>query len=261
MKCDKLFCMLAVCAALSFPSAAWAEAFVAPTLSNLVKTMIRFGALDINDDEVIDVYGQIVECGTFRDYYQDEFKWQKVRNIIRESIRSNVEVFPTGIRYETTLRLDRYDFDEKYYPIGGRNANVSANSFRLRTTDKDYCTLKSADRIPENYRFVLDKAVQIRGLPLSEEEGRTLFNRMEKIKNYTHLIFVRFNLSVRFIAPVAMIEETEANLKGPKDKVAMRGILATQSIKGDAITVDTHLDSIEYYEDEARTRLIYVYRP
>ena len=144
---------------------ACAEEFVAPTLPSIVKTLIRFRALDIEKDSVIDIYGQTSECAVYHKYFKDEFAWQRARAALRDSVRQKIAAFPVGYRYDTKLKLDRYDFQNNFYPLSGDNVRV--NVFTISAHGEDVCLEKGQMAIPEDYRFVLDKPVQLQGLPLS----------------------------------------------------------------------------------------------
>ncbi len=85
---------------------------------------------------------------------------------------------------------------------------------------------------------------------------------MEAVGNNDRLIYPRFNFRVRFIAtlvPKTVLNEAE---KAKSWQEEMRHKLSvSQDADGAAVTINCDLDSIEYYEDKERTRLIYVYWP
>lgn len=237
------------------PAPAQAEEFVKPALDSIVKTLIRFGALDIRKDEVIDIYGRVVECDIFFENYKNDFKWQKARQALRESIRRDVATFPTGYRYDTELQLARYDFKKGLYAFTDKTAQFNVNVFTMVTHKEDLCTKDSNKVLPAEYKLVLDQPVQIQGLPLSAEEGEVLLNRMNMAGNRDHIVYARFNMRVVYVAPIAERPESRGNRR------ITAAPMVTQNIKSNAIFLDARLDSIEYFEDPDRTKLIYIYKP
>ena len=54
-------------------SAAQADTYDTPALMNIFKTLVRFGAVDIYDDDVIDLYARTNECEVYKKNYSDVF--------------------------------------------------------------------------------------------------------------------------------------------------------------------------------------------
>jgi len=226
-----------------------------PTLKNIVNALIRFGAVDIYNDEVIDVFARTNECAIYKQYYKDVFKWEKVRGKLREEIHENVATFPTGFRYETALTLDRYDFKRGIYPFHDVTRYQSVNTFTLQTSSGDFCSDNETIEFPYTYKMVLDTPITIEGLPLSKEEGEDLFDRMTAQDNKDHIIYANFNIRTIYIAAIATAKEMREREK------ELSVAKVRQDVQYSSIVLDSRLDSIEYFEDPARTKLIYIYRP
>lgn len=237
-------------------SSARAETYEKPALMNLFKTLIRFNAVDINDDDIVDLYGRTNECEVYKKNYADVFKWEKIRSILRKQIREDVATYPTGYRYDTALKLDRYDFKKKIYPFSNMSRQQNVNTFTMQVSLSDYCIPHDLKGFPTIYKLVLGSPVVIEGLPLDEKQGEELFYRMNAEGNTTHIVYASFNIRVVYIASLATAEEFKQIKTNPAGVAKVR-----QDIQLDTAVIDSRLDSIDYYEDEARTRLIYRYRP
>lgn len=251
--------IVAVLLSCASGSPARADAYVKPSTETLLNTLVRFGAIDLMQDKVLDAYTQVMDCDVYLKYFSDEFKWQKVRPVVRDHVKNEIATYPTGFRYETKVQLGRYDFKKKIYPFTEKAQRFNINAFSIDRHFSEKCRVvtlyDSAKIIPTSYKFVLASPINIDGLPLDEKDGNALFNRMEKDGNVDHMVYARINLRVTFIAPIDFKEDLSE-----KEKFALRSKVL-QSATGGAIRIDSRLDSIEYYEDEAMTRLVYLYRP
>jgi len=72
---------------LSTGAARAQEEYATPTWANLVRTLVRFGALDLTDQNLLDEYALVAECDMYREYYPNDFRWDAVRKIIRKSVQ------------------------------------------------------------------------------------------------------------------------------------------------------------------------------
>lgn len=238
--------------ALLAPMPAHADTFAPITLANLTKILIRFGILDIRKDENIDFYGKVTECKIYTKNYLDDFKWEKVRGALRESIRQNIATFPTGVMYDTTLQLGKYDFKDKLYRFSDKTSQFNVNVFRITVQNTDLCVKTQTGRevLPREFKFVLDQPTLVTGLPMSEQEGSALLARLKENKNKDLIIYTRFNMRIVYIPSLRQDRLPPGAVKDHQ---------LTQDPFADGLRMDAQLDSIEYYEDEARTKLIYRY--
>jgi len=102
-------------------------------------------------------------------------------------------------------------------------------------------------KLPTSYRIVMDNPIYISGLPFGEIEAKKLLSRLQEAGNNGRAIFVRFNFRITYVAPVVKNETNYAQQKeGGKFSSEIR--------------LDAKLNSINFYEDPERTKLLYVYR-
>ncbi len=240
-----------------------AQEFVKPSFDNIVKTLIRMGAIDSERDDVIDLFARVTRCQQYSDSFKDDFVWEKKRHAMREEIRANISMYPVGYAYETVIKLGRYDFDRRLYPfVGEAGQDINVNAFSMTVSDKNFCFQDRIDWLPSLYRLVLDKPVKMDGLYLNEEDGKTLLQRLDAAGNLAHVLFLRVNIRLVFVAALAYGDESSGHQAGAmrREKDKQRAAVLQKRDVG-RIQLDGRLDSIEYFEDEARTKLIYVYRP
>jgi hypothetical protein len=242
---------LALC---SFAIPAAANDYVPPAWPDLLHAMIRFRALDLSDDHILDEYARITDCELYKAFYSDDFKWNKVRTAMRDSAQQNSETFPITFGYEAPLELDRYDFEQKAYLFTERTTIKNINAFVLLEAQNPPCINTPLSAVPQTYRAVLDTALSLSGVPITQKDGEALLQRMQAEGNDSRRIYARFNLTLVYIEPWRKRKASE-NL--------LYGAAYTQSKYTDnptAMRLDARLDSIDFFEDAAMTRLIHQYR-
>lgn len=234
---------------------AHAADYIKPGWPDLVRTLIRFNALNVGDDTLLDEYAMIAECDLYKGFFSDDFKWNQVRAALRQSIRQNVATYPTSYYYETSLQLDRYDFHDKLYRFTPKSTIHNVNAFLIYGADgRMECGAGTVKNIPKIYRAVLDTPIYFEGLPLAQSDAEALLKQMEAEKNNDRVIYARFNLRIVYVSPLR---------RELKPGEAATNAVYTQGEKSgmDGMRLDAHLDSIEFYGDEAMTKLIYRYQP
>ena len=244
-------CLGLLCAIIMLASpAAKAQTYAKPSYENMLQTLIRMGALNITDDSVIDDYAVITECKLYANFFKDDFKWNRIRQAMRQSIKQNVATYPTGFAYEAELQLDRYDFQEKLYKFRERATVKNVNAFVLFSTEGRTCADQKVNVLPTAFRAILNEPIYFTGLPLTEEDAKALLKRMEADGNRDRIVYARFNLRITYIAPLRRPDNAPANVLVP-----------LQQEKSDSsIRLDARLDSLEIFEDAGRTKLIYNYQ-
>jgi Domain of unknown function (DUF4852) len=104
----KRFILLLALLVVALP--AQASVYMRPTYDNLIKTLVRYGSLELTDDQVLDEYAMVTDCDLYKAFFGNDFKWGQVRDSMRESVQLNITKFPNSYVYEDKLALDHYDF-------------------------------------------------------------------------------------------------------------------------------------------------------
>jgi len=238
-----LFCLLAA-------APAHADSYTKPTWPNLVRTLVRFNALNLGDDRLLDEYAIITECDLYKNFYRDDFKWNEVRQAIRQSVKMNIATFPTDYGYVTQLQLGRYDFHENLYRFTDKTTIKNVNSVLIYKVEGSPCDGVEIKLIPVVFRGILDTPFYFEGLPLASKDAEALLKQMKDDNNTDHIVYTSFNLRVVYIEPLR-----KGKVNGEDQEYTQAG--------GDRRTarLDMQLDSIDFYEDPAMTKLIYHYQP
>ena len=248
------FAILALlCVAISLPpGAALAAESAQPTWPNLLRTLVRFRALDLSDIGVLDEYAAVTECDLFDHFYRDDFKWNKVRLAVQDDVRKNIMSFPASYHYDTRLQLDRYDFQQRQFHFTERTVVRNVNIFTIFRADGQVCNGTRMHYVPKDFSAVLETPVYVTGLPLAQKDAQLLLARLTGGGNTQRIIQARFNLDIAYIEPL----RRTFNQSTSQASYAQPG-----GGRNDAIRMDARLNSIEFFEDEEKTKPIYVYKP
>lgn len=215
--------------------------YAAPTWANLLRTMVHFNALDLSDNTLLDEYAAVTDCDVYKASYGDDFKWNAVRQAIRDDVEQNRAHYPAAYAYDIRLRLDRYDFANRLFVFSDKTPVRNINAIPLYTFDSMPCNNVRIRFIPGSFRAVLvDQPVDIPGLPLTPEEGQALLKRMAIVGNNQRFVYAEFNLHVIYIDQLR------------------HGMVR---VPGDFYRFDSRSGLVDFYEDENHTRPIYSYRP
>lgn len=236
---------------LAQSSTALADEYIAPTETSLIQTLLRFGALDINNDVIIDDYAKIVECDLFSVFRDDDFKWNKIRAGLRNKIRNESVTYPSNYIVKGYISLDRYDFETKTFRINTAAPILGVNAFRLMDLHTSYCSSAFIKAIPTHYTATIESRVNIPGFIMSESDAQALLGRLMKDGNNNRQILAKFNLRITEVPKVKV------------DYGLMDQWYNKQSYVGKShdISMVAKLDSIEFFEDDAMKRRLFVYRP
>jgi hypothetical protein len=244
--------MAVACLALFLAAPAYADDYVTPDWPNLARTMVRFNALDTTDDALIDDYAILTECDLFQNFYKDDFKWNEVRTAIRDSIQKHGAEFPAAYGYRNRVQLGRYDFKNKLFGFTDATAINNVNAFLLYQAEGTPCGTTKIKYLPKSFRAVLEKPFSISGLPMEPDVAQKLLQQMKENGNESRTVHARFNLHVTYA------DQLRKNFMS-------NGAPTTYS-QGDHPTsepfkFDAHLDSVDFFTDDAMTNRIYTYTP
>jgi hypothetical protein len=225
----------------------------ADELADFARTLVRFKAFDINDEDLLDEYAMVTDCELVETFYRNDFQWSEVRKLILQSISQNRDSFPVKYHYDALLQLDRYDFKDKNFRFTNRTVVRDVNTFTFTLTNRhDFlCNGQKLQYFPTTYVFVIGTPISIGGMPFAEDDAKALLQRLDAAGNADRIIYTRFNFTVNFVGPLHI----ETYNGGAAKKYLQNG-------SGDgAVRLDSRLNSVDFYEDPQMTKLVYSYKP
>jgi hypothetical protein len=228
--------------------------YVKPTWTNLLKAMIHYNAMDIDDSDILNEYAEVSDCDVFMRFYQNDFSWHKIQEELRTYLRQSEESLPTFFHYDTVLQFGHYDFDKNLYFFTDKTKIKNVNSFLLLNSTQSPCPKVGSrlQSVPHAFHAVIGEPVGLYGIPMKSNEASALYDLMTLDKNTDHLIYARFNVHITYIAPM---EKRHQNGISGKMIYYQMGNPAT------SVRFDSTLDSIDFYEDMAMTRPVFHYAP
>ena len=236
-------CLLGTVSALA---ADRGNGYTVPTYAALTNTLLRFKSIDLSKNETVDEYAIITQCDLYKEFFADDFKWQRIRKAIRESVKQNMPTFPIKYSAVGSRSLGRYNFEGHVFLFQEPIKNVGIFSLYSATADDMTCqrpnvlnrrlTDDTVQFLPHDFKATLDYPVTIPGIPMPENEAQALLDRMQKFNNPTRQVYVRFNLQITFI------EKLNTTFFG-------------------AISMDARLDSADFFEDKEMKKLLWTYTP
>jgi hypothetical protein len=105
--------------------------YVSPSLENFSKTLWLFDAHTLDNSEAVDNYLKITECKLYSRFHGNEFEWRKIREAARKYLGEYKAQFPRYYEYVQPLRLERYDFSLKGFPIANEQQFNSATRLQI----------------------------------------------------------------------------------------------------------------------------------
>jgi hypothetical protein len=229
-----------------------ADIYARPTWDNLMKTLVRYGALDLTDNKILDEYAIVTDCDLYHAFFQNDFKWNQVRESMRDSVQINLSKFPSSYVYEDKIALDHYDFTQQLYHFSDHQPLQKVNAFFLYRTDGLTCDKIRINYLPRSFRAVLDESVTLPGLPLTQRSADALLRRMDANGNTNRMVYVRFNLHVNYVGKV----DKNANASDSDPMYVQAG-----SPHDAPVILNAQVDTIDFYEDDRYTKLLYSYQP
>ncbi len=221
------------------------------TYLTLTQTLIRFGSLDIYDDDILDDYALMAECKLFVRFYKDEFTWRKIREGIRETIRRHVVTYPTTLTYDTELQLGRYDFENHLFRFTSKTELRNVNAFSFDSTDTASCNNKRPSILPKSYRMLLDQPIYLAGIPMDASQGKSLLDTLITRKNQDRIVSARFTLRATYVSPFKHVKKLFSDDPGYLHQDPDEG----------RVRINTRLESLNIYLDPEHQQLLYSYQP
>ena len=227
-----------------------ADEYAKPTWADLTRTLVRFSALNLADQNILDEYSIITECDLYKAFYRDDFKWKQVQQAVLQSARNHIAGFPTEYHYDSKFHLDRYDFKDKIFRFTQTSLIKNVNAFVIYTVEGTGCGTADVKSIPRSFRAVLADALTINGLQMPEKDGQALLKQMNEENNTDRTVYGRFYLRITYIEPLVRYASAD-NVQYHQSNKQLDG----------AVRLDARLDAVDFYADPEMTRLLYHYQP
>lgn len=226
-----------------------AKPYVKANHQNFSRLYWALGKFEIQDDQAIDEFIKINDCGFFEQYYFDDFEWDRVREATRNYIKTNLAEFPTRFEIIRPIELGTYDVEGQYFDIlpdfkADEVKQISFYTYQDRLAPcVDYELYK---RYPFELILSLTRPFTFTEVPVETELAKLYLEDLER--QFENLNFK--TKEQRYKRVVYMnIKAQMVRYKTTKYASAADG--------GAKAVVFGRIDAIEIYSDPALTRPLY----
>ena len=229
------------------------SAYIKPSWPDLLKTMAKFNALDLyKDDRLLDEYAMVCECGLYGKFYQDDFKWQKIRGMMRDSISQNHKDYPVHYFRDVKVQLNRYNFDKKLFEFTDKSVIHNVNAIYLLDVSGAPCVTKGPKYMPARYRAVLNEPISINGLSIEQDNADALLKYLKVSKNDDRILTGQINMTVGYVQ--ALTRVLRSGVKGD--------VIYQQTSKSlGEVRFDVKIDSVDFFADADKKIKVFTYVP
>lgn len=222
------------------------------TRQSLAKLYWRLGALDVNNKDHVDTFMRITECDIFKDYFYDEFQWEKIRQRARNFLSENAELFTARYKFVQPLRFGEYDIAKGLFHITEDFQIDSITKYEVASLNLSEKLCGSFYKEIKNYPgaliATLSQPFTLKAIPM--EPGRARKYITEKNKQFEKLSIQR---------------KTKENLYKYRDAYLVmkvrffdyRGEYFASFSNYNTALVNAVLEGYEIYSDTNHTDLLY----
>ena len=198
--------------------------YAIPTFRELSQTILMLGGLDINDDKVAEEYIKIAYCQLYKDNYNNDFNWNKIKTDIISRVVDKKEYYRTLYQTVEVFRLDRYDFKKGYFPVTKQTAMSGIGSLVLHDYRdfKPYCDGGLAGALfTPNISLLLDRRLTINKLDVDKSDLNKVLAIMNEVSDEERIVYARIRFRVTEALGLTYLSKkvTKSELRGYIDSI------------------------------------------
>ena len=212
------------------------------TLSQLYWKLQVF---DSGDNWAIDNYMLINECEIYQDNVNNDFEWNKIREVVKASLNKNKEYFSTQFEFYVPVHLGRYDSKQKGFFLVDGTGYEGVRRMEVQSYIKVHDICGKEDEIkdyPQAVLFVLQKPLNYVFAEVDKDVAQAYILRKQREvldlpedqrqRKYQRTAYVRMRINVL---------EYQGNIKGKNNALAV---------------LKSELQGIDLFEDAQGKRLL-----
>jgi hypothetical protein len=192
--------------------------YIKISFKDLSKTYWWLSLHDISDKKAVDEFARIHDCDVYRQYYRNDFQWERIRQGMAEELKRNRTSFPNRYFAVIPLFLNRYDFETQTFEFKADSKMDNVNFINVldKGDFKGYCELRSSIiEYPDVVNLSFKDAFNLPNLPLSQVRANELVMNMNENNNKNRAVFMKLNFRISgYDGLVPGATYNTANLKG-----------------------------------------------
>lgn len=156
--------------------------YLPTTFTNLSKLYWAIGKLSVGDNQAIDNFLRINECDLYMQYYQDDFEWNKIRQVTRDYIMKSLTLFPTRYEAIVPIYLDRYDEEHQRFNLAAESTYKDTRNIEVILNAKGKtCGMEGEiDLYPRNVILLLDRPLSVYAIPVTADIAKLYLERARR---------------------------------------------------------------------------------
>ena len=178
--------------------------YTVPSPEMIGGLVFAYNYYDIRDNDVIDDYAKLFACDIFTVAYEDDFKWNQIRESLRKDATLRQEKRDYNMRFimEGTIMLGRYDFQEKTFPVLEEKKLQNLGVFDFQIRNDNVCDGQQLTTIPLDYEIRVRNSITIKDLKVSKENAKKIIDHALKLKTKSRFVHIRFYITIENIITV-----------------------------------------------------------
>ena len=225
-----LIAVLALSLSVIYPAQSQDNAgYVSTRLPELARSYWLLNNLDTKNDQLIDQYLMITECPIYQKYFNNDFEWNKIRNATRNYIDTYKSRFPTRFEFMQPVYLDRYDFENRSFPIMENSKINLVSRFQIAGNQvADYPCLNRNYReedFPPSALLTIPKPITYSAVKTDQAKADSFIEyvknkRLDTVKGRP--AYIRYRVKVdKSTAPIMNGKQAMANMFGSIESIAV----------------------------------------
>lgn len=184
--------------------------------NSLVTTFLLSLPSDERDVKFIDGYSRLFECELVKKYFDNEFEWQQLREVLNTKIDKLDREYFSYYEFGGSIDLKKYDFEKEAFPATDESTLTGIrllNMFKLSAQGqrgKKYCSsfFDKEERfisahLPTIFSVKVLSPITFKQLPMDAEKAKQFISLAEEDKkSKTRRIYIRFRVKLDAVADV-----------------------------------------------------------
>lgn len=230
------------------------DEYKTPTIENLSRMYWAIGQLQLDNPKHIDNFIQINDCEVYKDFYNNDIEWERIRTMMGDYIESNRAVFPVRFEVIRTMGLGRYDLDTGYFDVEEESFKDGIRRIEFVQNSNYKKTCVDANEIegyPKNIVLILNQPLVLPKISVPRDLAEQFIKMSQemygdmatdlRVRNYDRQVFPR--LKVRILRHKETIRLTGGG--------GLRSVVFAQ-LEGVEIYADQELNILLYKQDFRR---------
>ena len=169
------------------------------------------------DVDMIDNYAKLVYCELYKEYFSDDFEWEKIRSSIKKDIRNYHSNLQRYFEITGKVMIDRYDFEANAFPVLPESRLNNIGKLAIYEPDSffSYCGESGLPEfLPASYNLILRNPFSVNKIPLPPEKAQEIVRFIATNEDGQRIIYVRYRMELMDFAGLEGQLRKAANVRG-----------------------------------------------